>query len=124
MSIVDNFSVAAERHLATQLGLLRLDRLDDAPVEIRKRILREARDITNNNVFGVGHKKDRQGNPQEQGLGSFANPTQQSIEAYVKDQTQRRAVPEDGYEANLKAMRARLAEVNATRRANSTGDDD
>ena len=36
------------------------------------------------NVFGVDHKKDRSGKPQEQGLGSEHNMTRQSIEAYKK----------------------------------------
>jgi hypothetical protein len=125
MSIVDSFSVAAERHIVTALAQMRLDRLDDAPVEIRKRILREARDLTDKNVFGADHKRDRKGNPIEQGLGSHANPTQQSIEAYVKDQTQRRGGgPEEGFEENLKAVRARLAEFHAERKANKAGDDD
>lgn len=121
----DEFSVAAERHMAAALNNLRLQSLDDAPKEIRQRILKEARDITNKNVFGEGHKT-KKGVPQEQGLGSHANPTRNSIEAYIKTQTERRlGGPEEGFEENLKAMRARLTEVEEEKRAKKkdAGDD-
>ena len=82
--------------------------------------------MARNNVFGVGHKLNREGAPQEQGLGSFDNPTLQSVEAYQKNQTERRqGGPESGFEENLKRMKARLAAVDEQRRKDraAAGDD-
>lgn len=69
------------------------------------------------NVFGHDHRKDRKGEPIEQGLGSEGNMTRNAIEAYIKNQTERRQVPEAGYEENLKRMEATLAKCNEQRKA-------
>ena len=111
---MDGFSVAAE---AKELKLFRLMR--DAPQEkaLIKQLKQEVKEQADNDVFGVGHRKARDGTPIEQGLGSFENPTEQSIQAYIKNQTERRTKVEDGFEENLKKMRARFAEVQAQRRS-------
>jgi hypothetical protein len=56
------------------------------------------------NVFGHDHKKDRHGNPIEQGLGSEGNMTRNSVEAY------RRWGKDDvNYAENLARMETQLA---------------
>jgi hypothetical protein len=50
------------------------------------------------NVFGVGFKRDRNGRPIEQGLGSESNPTVQSIAALERAEGK----------AAADAMRARI----------------
>lgn len=122
---MDGFSVAAERHVAGVLRDMQAKTLDHLPAEIKKRVLKEARDITNRNVFGEGHKKDRKGNPIEQGLGSHANPTAQSIAAYKKYCGPSKENPngEDGYREHLAAMEKRLTEFNEERRTNARDDD-
>jgi hypothetical protein len=69
-------------------------------------------------VFGHDVKYDEDGEPIEQGIGSFAQPSQNSIDAYIKTQTERRVGgPEPGFNENVEAMRARLAEYQAERKA-------
>jgi hypothetical protein len=64
------------------------------------------------NVFGADHKKDKHGNPIEQGRGAAANMTSQSVEAYKKW-----GKDEPGYAENLKRMEAQLAACNEVRAA-------
>lgn len=82
-----------------------LDRCDDA---------REA------NVFGHDHKKDRQGNPVEQGIGAPGNQTANSLAAYRKycnPANPKAADPDQNYVENLKRMQEELAACNETRAA-------
>jgi hypothetical protein len=60
---VSDFSVAAEKYIKTEVERLQLPSLDDAPKEVRRQILKEARAIARNDVFGVGHKVGRHGAP-------------------------------------------------------------
>jgi hypothetical protein len=120
---VSDFSVSAEKYIKTEVERFQLPDLDSAPKEIRRQILKAARAIARNDAFGVGHKMGKDG-PIEQGLGSWENPTQQSIDAYVKDQTDRRVGgPEAGFQETVRKMRARLAEVDARRKATAAADD-
>lgn len=65
-------------------------------------------------TFGENYKEDRNGDPIEQGIGSKAHPSQSSIAAYIKNQTERRhGGPEKGYEENLARMQNELDEYNA-----------
>jgi hypothetical protein len=123
---MDATSIAAQKHIEAALGLYKVESLGDLPKEIRSRIRREAREIAFKDVFGADHKKDKQGNPVEQGLGSYENPTKQSIDAYIKSQTDKRHrdEPEEGFEENVKKMRQRLAEVDAKRKALRAAEDD
>jgi hypothetical protein len=115
---MQDFSVSAEKHVQKQLANLNVQTLDQLPKEMRKQLLREARQIARNDVFGHGHKTTKDGTPIEQGLGSHENPSPQSIEAYIRPQSRPwRDSPEPGYEEHLKKLRARLAEVDAVRRA-------
>ena len=67
-------------------------------------------------TFGVDYKVDAEGNPIEQGRGSKAQPTEGSIQAYIKNQTERRhGGPEKGFEETLERMRAELAAFNANK---------
>ncbi|MGB6658481.1 MAG: hypothetical protein WBE48_26430 [Xanthobacteraceae bacterium] len=45
---------------------------------------KEIENTINQIVFGVDYKTDKRGEPIEQGKGSAAQPTQQSIDAYAK----------------------------------------
>ena len=75
-----------------------------------KDVIKKHIDAVDANVFGTDAPKDRQGFRLEQGLGSPSNMTQQSIDAYIKNQTERRpGGPEPGFEEHLKRMRAELA---------------
>lgn len=68
-------------------------------------------EAVDNNVYGIGHKKDRKGRPIEQGLGSPANMTQQSIDAYKKwcGPSKDNPVGEPGFAENLARMEQQLA---------------
>jgi hypothetical protein len=67
-------------------------------------------------TFGQDYKVDAEGNVIEQGRGSEAQPTRSSIDAYIKNQTERRqGGPEKGYEENLARMEANLAAYNASK---------
>jgi hypothetical protein len=70
------------------------------------------------NTFGVDHKKDKNGKPIEQGVGSANNMSRQCITAYVAEQTTRRpGGPEAGYEIALAKMEQQFAECEARRKA-------
>jgi hypothetical protein len=109
------FSVAADTYIKKTLDEMQLRSLDEAPPHIRKETLRKAKEMARTDTFGRGHKM-KNGEPVEQGLGSWDNPTLQSIEAYIANQTKRQPVPDADYEEQLRKMRARLAEVQAQRR--------
>lgn len=118
-------SVASNQFIEKQLAQRQVASLDMLPREVRKEIKKEAKRIAQNDVFGVGHKTDKDGNPVEQGLGAAGNVTQQHIDAYVKNQTERsKSGPEPGYEDNLARMRRDLAACEARRLAARTDDDD
>ena len=69
-------------------------------------------------TFGQNYKTDADGNPIEQGRGSKMQPTRGSIDAYIKNQTERRhGGPEKGYEDTLERMEAELAAFNASKPA-------
>jgi hypothetical protein len=63
-------------------------------------------------VFGQDHKIDRDGNPIEQGLGSAAQPTHNSVEAY-----RRWGRDEPDYAVNLSRMEKDLATYETKQRA-------
>lgn len=118
-------SISSQQFIEKQLAARKVESLDMLPREVRKQIKQEARQIALNDVFGVGHATDKSGNPIEQGLGSPGNITQQHIDAYVKNQTERaKTGPEPGYEENLARMRKNLAACEARRLAARTDDDD
>ena len=69
-------------------------------------------------TFGQDYKVDAEGNVIEQGRGSKAQPTRGSIDAYIKNQTERRqGGPEKGYAETLERMEADLAAFNANKPA-------
>jgi hypothetical protein len=118
-------SVASRAHIEKQLSARKVESLDMLPRDVRKQIKKEARQIALKDVFGEGHATDRQGQPLEQGLGSASNITQQHIDAYVKNQTERSASgPEPGYEEHLARMRKDLAACEERRRAARAAEDD
>jgi hypothetical protein len=115
---MDAVSVASNKFIEKQLSARKVESIDLLPKEVRKEIKKEARRIAREDVFGVGHKTDKMGAPIEQGIGAKGNITQQHIDAYTKNQTERSPNgPEPGYEENLKKMRVELAECEARRAA-------
>jgi hypothetical protein len=62
-------------------------------------------------VFGDDHKVDKDGNPIEQGIGSLAQPTDNSVAAY-----RRWGRDEPDYAANLARMEKELAAYKAKQR--------
>ena len=118
-------SVASLKYVEKQLTLHNVASLDMLPKETRRAIKREARRIAENDVFGVDHKKDKAGNPIEQGIGAKGNMTVQCIEAYIKNQTERSpSGPEPGYEEHLARMRRELAETQARNAAAAERDNE
>jgi hypothetical protein len=108
--------------VTTPIDPIRIPTINQSPAEIAeieaeiaagqlpKDYLKRHIDLVDANVFGADAPKDRNGWRLEQGLGSPGNMTQQSIDAYIKNQTERRAGgPEAGFEENLKRMRSELA---------------
>lgn len=120
-------SVRSTQFIEKQLATYKVASLDLLPKEVRREIKKEAKRIALEDVFGVGHKVDKAGNPIEQGVGAPGNITQQHIDAYVKAQTDskmRPGGPEAGFEEHLAQMRRGLAECNARRAAARTDEDD
>jgi hypothetical protein len=75
-----------------------------------------------NNVFGFDHKKDRKGNPIEQGIGSPGNMTKNCVDAYKKycNPDNPKAVepdPKDIYDATLARLQAELKACDVRRAA-------
>jgi hypothetical protein len=68
-------------------------------------------------VFGVEVKHDRNGNPIEQGIGSAAQPSRNSIEAYKTFQMSNKFGPEAGFDQKLAKMEADLAAYQAKQKA-------
>ena len=120
-------SVASLEFIAKQLALHKVESIHMLPPHARKEIKKEARAIATRDVFGVGFKTDKAGNPVEMGLGSPSNMTQQHIDAYIKAQTDpkmRPGGPEPAYEDHLSRMRKQLAECIARRPADLDDDDE
>jgi hypothetical protein len=118
-------SVASNKFIEQQLATRKVESLDLLPKDVRKQIKQDAKRIALNDVFGVDHKTDKAGNPIEQGVGSKSNQTAQSIEAYIKNQTERSPNgPEPGYEETLAQMRKDFAACEAHRIATRTATDD
>jgi hypothetical protein len=91
---------------------------DNVPPHVRKQMMADAKRQVEIDTFGHGFQRDRQGRPLEQGIGSLAHPSQQSIDAYIKEQTERRpGGPEAGYEEHLAKMRQNLSVYLAKRAA-------
>jgi len=120
--------------VTTPIDPIRVPTINQSPAEIAeieeaiaagqlsRDFLKRHIDAVDANVFGADAPKDRQGFRIEQGLGSPENMSQQSIDAYIKNQTERRAGgPEPGYEDNLKRMRANLAETDKKKDAKAGG---
>lgn len=82
--------------------------------ELPKDYLDQHFDAVDANVFGEDAPKDRKGQRREQGFGSPGNQTQQSIDAYIKNQTERRiGGPEPGFEQHVERMRKELEATTA-----------
>jgi hypothetical protein len=62
-------------------------------------------------VFGVGAKRDRKGRPIENGIGSKAQPSRNSVEAY-----RRYCAHEPNYAGHLARMEKDLAEFEEAQR--------
>lgn len=77
----------------------------------------QVEEATEKNVFGIDVKHDRHGNPIEQGIGSAAQPSRNSIEAYKAHQMGNKFGPEKGFEENLARMEAEFAEFEKKRAA-------
>jgi hypothetical protein len=77
-------SIDSAKHIAKRCREYGVDTLAQLPVNLRRQIRREAKDIALAHVFGPDHKKDANGNPIEQGIGSPGNQSRQSIEAFRK----------------------------------------
>jgi hypothetical protein len=118
----------------TPVDPVRIPTINQSPAEIAemeamidagqlpKDFLKRHIDAVDANVFGADAPKDRAGWRMEQGIGSPGNMTQQAIDAYVKNQTERRAGgPEEGYKENLARMQAQLVETQKKKDAQPGG---
>jgi hypothetical protein len=117
--MADSFSVQAQEHIQKALGQMNVGSINDLPPEARRKLMREARDIATGNVFGVGHRKDRNGTPIEQGVGSSGNQTRASIDAYIKYNS---GAPD--FQETLARMEKEYAECQARRKAEQAKEDD
>ena len=83
-------SIDSVKHVAKRLAEYRVNSLAELPLHLRKQLRREAEDIALNSVFGDNHKKDANGMPIEQGVGSPGNQTRHSLDSFKKynDMTQ------------------------------------
>jgi hypothetical protein len=75
------------------------------------------------NVFGIDHKKDKKGNPIEQGIGAPGNQTKNSIEAYKKYGRPEKGASEVEHKEfadNLRRMQAELDACNEVRAASAS----
>lgn len=98
--------------------------------QLSKDFIERYHDAVEKNVFGADHKKDRHGNPIEQGLGSALNQTKNSVDAYRKygnPHNPKNVDPDtpEVYEATLKRMEQELKlanEVRAAKRAKEQAD--
>lgn len=70
-----------------------------------------------NNVFGHDHKKDRHGNPIEQGIGAPGNQTRNSINAFKKYAKYDADYTPEAAAASVKRMEAELAACTEVRKA-------
>jgi len=115
---MDAVSIRAEKFVAQQLVVRKVEDISLLPKEIRREIRREAKRIATEDVFGVGFKTGKDDQPLEQGIGAKGNMSQHCIDAYIISQTQRNPNgPEPGYEETLARMRKDLAECDARRAA-------
>jgi hypothetical protein len=58
----------------------------NAPPEVRARMMEEARHKAEEDVFGVGFKRDARGKPIEQGIGAPGNETEHHFIALEKSE--------------------------------------
>jgi hypothetical protein len=84
----------------------------NAPPELRRAMIEEAKKKVLIDVFGEGYKIDKNGRAIEQGLGSASNMSSHSVAAY-----EARCKHEVGYTENLARMKRQLAECDARRKA-------
>jgi hypothetical protein len=110
--MADAVSVRSLEFIAKQLGLMGVASLDMLPPNQRRALLKQAAQIGTEDTFGVGFQRDKNGRPQEQGLGSAGNQSRPSIEAYKKYCSK-----EPNFEANLARMEREFAESEARRAA-------
>lgn len=144
--MIEGFSVAAEKYLSGQLNMLNAKivvpeggdqpepfpfvlTMRNLPREVRRRLEDEAQRRVRNDVFGVDHRVDRKtGEPIEQGKGSWAQPTLQSIHAYKKycGPSKDNPTGEPKFAENLAMMEERYKEFQAEQKAKRAkdGDDD
>lgn len=122
---MDSVSIASQKYVEKQLQIRKVESIDLLPKETRREIRKEAKRIAVADVFGADHKTAKDGTPIEQGIGAPGNMTAASLEAYIKNQTERRkGGPEPGFDDNVKRMEAQLKECNARRRAERAHEDD
>jgi hypothetical protein len=97
------FSVESERYVMKRLADLGAESLEFLDVRVRNDINKTADRLALNHVFGEGNTK-------EVGLGSPAQPTKQSVDAYEKF-----GKGEPNYIEHLAKMREDLAKYQAKR---------
>jgi len=83
-----------------------------APIDLQRRMARDAERLVERDTFGEGFQRDRNGRPIEQGRGSDANMTAESVAAY-----ERWCRDEPNFVETLAKKRKLLAEAEARRAA-------
>lgn len=102
------FSIDGGKYIQKEISKAGRQSLEELEPHVQKRILKHAERLSFENIFGDNAKKDKDGNYIEQGLGSAAQPTKQSVEAYEKY-----GFKEAGYVEHLAKMKQALAEFQA-----------
>jgi len=85
---------------------------DGASPELRRLMIEDAKRKVEIDVFGEGFKRDKNGKPIEQGLGSASNPTQTCVDAYALW-----GKNEAGYSQHLAFLKKQLSDFQARKAA-------
>lgn len=93
----------------------------DVPPAMKKDLLRQAKVQALNDVYGVGHRVDRHGNPIEQGIGAPGNGSLNDAESYRKYHT---APLGTGFDQEVYDAKLKNAHETRAARAKQRQDDD
>lgn len=79
----------------------------DAPPSVRERMIEDAKRKVEEDVFGIGFKRDANGRPIERGIGSVGNELAQHVAAILKYEGSQAAEPAREALVRTEAARAK-----------------
>lgn len=93
----------------------------DVPPAMKRDLLKQAKTQALNDVYGVGHKLDKNGDPIEQGIGTPGNGSMNDAESYKKYHTPPLG---HGFEQAVYDAKVKNAKETAAARAKARRDED